>query len=194
GTDWSGAWLERRPKTSMLGGTPPPPKVADLAAFKLEPLAGKRAPKDPSVANGSSIALLAELDDGRAVLLAGDAHADVLVKSIEQLQRERGRPGQKLKLEALKLSHHGSANATTIPLLELLDCPRYLVSSNGNIFSHPDREAIARVILHGGHEPTLYFNYRSPLNALWGERALRDRYGYKAEYPSEGTVGLLVRL
>jgi beta-lactamase superfamily II metal-dependent hydrolase len=189
---WKTALAELKQK-SMLGRKPPPPEVTDFPAFKLEPLAGKPVPKDPSVANGSSIALLAELDE-RAVLLAGDAHADVLVKSIEQLQRERGRPGQKLKLNALKLSHHGSANATTIPLLELLDCPRYLVSSNGNIFSHPDREAIARVILHGGHAPKLYFNYRSPLNGMWGEQALRDRYGYKAEYPSEGTAGLLVRL
>jgi len=193
GREWRQVLLELEPGKAMLGRRRPPPPVTDFAKFDLEALARKSVTKDTSVANGSSIALLAEFDE-HAILLTGDAHADMLVKSIEQLQRERGRPGQKLKLEALKLSHHGSANATTIPLLELLDCPRYLVSSNGNIFSHPDREAIARVILHGGHQPTLYFNYRSPLNELWDERVLRDRYGHKAEYPSEGKAGLLVRL
>jgi hypothetical protein len=193
GRDWKKALLELKPQKVMLGRKPPPPPVMDFAAFELEPLAGAPARKDSSAANGSSIALLAEFD-GRAVLLAGDAHADVLVNSIKQLQRERGQPDQKLKLDALKLSHHGSANATTIPLLELLDCQRYLVSTNGNIFSHPDREAMARVILHGGHQPTLYFNYRSPLNGLWAERILRERYGYNVEYPSEGDMGLLVRL
>jgi len=193
GREWRQVLLELEPGKAMLGRRRPPPPVTDFAKFDLEALARKSVTKDTSVANGSSIALLAEFDE-HAILLTGDAHADMLVKSIEQPQRERGRPGQKLKLEALKLSHHGSANATTIPLLELLDCPRYLVSSNGNIFSHPEREAIARVILHGGHQPTLYFNYRSPLNELWDERVLRDRYGHKAEYPSEGKAGLLVRL
>ena len=74
------------------------------------------------------------------------------------------------------------------------DCPRYLVSSSGNIFNHPDREAIARVILHGGSQPTLYFNYRSPMNELWDERILRERYGYNARYPNEDDVGFRVPL
>jgi hypothetical protein len=193
GRDWKNALIELRPEKAMLGRKQQPPAVTDFAAFDLEPLANTPARKDPSKPNGSSIALLAEFD-GRSVLLTGDAHADVLAKSIQQLQRERGQAGQKLKLDALKLSHHGSANATTIPLLELLDCPRYLVSTNGNIFSHPDREAIARVILHGSDQPALWFNYRSPLNKLWGEPILRERYKYTAEYPNEGEKGLRVRL
>ena len=68
-------------------------------------------------------------------------------------------------------------------LLALLDCPRYLVSSNGNIFFHPDREAMARVILHGGEHPMLCFNYRSPLNEFWDEPVLKARYDYCTEYP-----------
>ena len=193
GREWKKVLLELRPDKAMLGGRRQPPPVTNFATWDLKPLASTPARKDSSTANGSSIALLAEFD-GRSVLLTGDAHAEVLVKSIQELQRTRGKEDQKLKLDALKLSHHGSANATTIPLLEVLDCPRYLVSSSGNIFNHPDREAIARVILHGGRQPTLYFNYRSPLNKLWDERILRERYGYNAEYPTEGNVGFRVRL
>jgi CHAT domain len=193
GREWKKVLLELRPEKAMLGGRRPPLPVTNFATWDLEPLASTPARKDSSTANGSSIALLAEFD-GRSVLLTGDAHAEVLVKSIEQLQRERGKEGQRLKLDAFKLSHHGSANATTVPLLEVLDCPRYLVSSSGNIFNHPDREAIARVILHGGNQPALYFNYRSPLNALWDEPILRQRYKYNAEYPKEGEVGLRVPL
>jgi beta-lactamase superfamily II metal-dependent hydrolase len=174
----------------MLGRKPPAP-VKDVAALDLEKLAATPVKRDPSVANGSSIALLAEFDD-RAMLLPGDAHADVLAKSIRALQRARGREGEKLRLDALKLSHHGSANATTVPLLSLLDCPRYLVSSNGNIFYHPDREAIARVIVHGGKHPTLCFNYRSPLNDLWDAPLLKERYDYRTAYPREGKSGLRV--
>lgn len=193
GGDWRKALLELRPGKAMLGRKRPPPPVTDFAAFELEPLAGTPAQKDTSTPNGSSIALLAEFD-GRSALLTGDAHADVLLKSIQQIQRERGVEGQKLKLDALKLSHHGSGNATTIPLLQAIDCPRYLVSSNGNIFYHPDREAIARVILNGGRQPTLYFNYRSKMNELWDNPILRERYKYKAKYPNEGETGHRVRL
>jgi CHAT domain len=193
GRDWRRTLLELRPEKAMLGRKRPPRPVTDFAALDLKSLAIAPVQRDPSTPNGSSIALLAEFD-GHSALLTGDAHADVLVKSIQRLQRERGAEDKKLKLDALKLSHHGSGNATTIPLLQAIDCPRYLVSSNGNIFCHPDREAIARVILHGGSQPTLYFNYRSKLNELWGEQILRERYKYNAKYPKEGDGGLRVRL
>ena len=122
--DWKKALVELNPqKVAMLGRKPAPQPVKDFAAFALEPLASAPARPDPSVANGSSIALLAEFD-GRSVLLTGDAHADVLIQSIGQLMRERGKDGQKLKLDAVKLSHHGSGNATTIALLQVLDCGR----------------------------------------------------------------------
>jgi hypothetical protein len=190
---WGKVLRELNPAKAMLGRKAPPKPVKDPATLNLEALASTPGRRDTSVANGSSIALLAEFA-GRAVLLTGDAHADVLVNSIKSLQRARGREGERLKLEAMKLSHHGSANATTSELLSMVDCRRYLVSSNGNIFYHPDREAIARVILHGGIRPTLHFNYRSPYNELWDSPVLKERYGYAAEYPQSGRPGLQVFL
>ncbi len=177
----------------MLGRKAPPPKIIDFASFDVEALARQPEKPDSSVPNGSSIALLAEFD-GRAVLLTGDAYPAVLVSSIEALQRERGREGERLKLDAYKLSHHGSANATTAALLDAIDCRRYLVSTNGNIFYHPDRETIARVITRGGPEPTLVFNYRSAYNGLWDEPSLKTRYGYRTEFPAAGAEGLRVSL
>jgi hypothetical protein len=193
GREWRQVLLELEPGKAMLGRKRPPPPVTDFAKFDLETLARKAVTKDTSVANGSSIALLAEFDE-HAIVLTGDAHADVLAKSITALQQARGRKNEKLKLDALKLSHHGSVNGTTGELLALLECQRYLVSSNGNIFYHPDREAMARVILNGGKRPTLCFNYRSPLNELWDAPALKARHDYRTEYPPEGQAGLRVVL
>ena len=193
GRNWQKALLELEPGKALLGRKGAPSPVTDFAAFDLASLAGEKPKKDPSVPNGSSIALLLEFQ-GRSMLLTGDAHAEVIARSIKSLQKARGKEGEKLKLDALKLSHHGSGNATTVELLELLDCPRYLVSSSGNIFYHPDREAIARAILHGGQNPTLYFNYRSSLNELWDESILKKRYHYKTIYPSEKSEGLRVLL
>lgn len=184
----------KSPAPALLGRKQPPPPVTDLAAFDVAALAAKGPARDPSVANGSSIAFLAEFD-GRSILLTGDAHAEVLARSIRGLQRSRGRDGQRLAVSALKLSHHGSANATTQELLELLDCRQYLVSSNGKMFYHPDREAIARVIVHGGPQPALHFNYRAPLNALWEAPELQQRHGYRAHYPApDAGPGLRVSL
>ena len=148
--------------------------------------------KDTSVPNLSSIAVLAEFG-GRAVLLTGDAHADVLAASIRSLQRRRGREGERLRLDALKLSHHGSANATTVDLLEVVDCPRYLVPTDGSIFYHPDREAIARVIVHGGDDPALHFNHRTDLNGFWSDAALQRQYHYSTAFP-EDEAGLRIVL
>jgi hypothetical protein len=188
---WEQALAE--PAAKVLGRKAPPPTITNFAKFSLEKLLERRQLPDRSAPNGSSIAVLAEFD-GRSVLLTGDAHADVLVSSIKRLLKERGGKGKKLKLDAIKLSHHGSANATTTALLDVIDCRRYLVSSNGNIYYHPDREAIARVILHGGRNPALLFNYRSTYNGLWEQPILRKRYEYRTVYPPAGTEGLRVSL
>jgi metal-dependent hydrolase (beta-lactamase superfamily II) len=158
---------------------PGPPPHPDK--FDLKELADTKTSPDGSVANGSSIALLLEFE-GKAVLLTGDAHAEVITASVRRLLAQRGLP--KLRLDAMKLSHHGSRNALTKELLEVVDCPKYLVSTNGSKFWHPDREAIARVIVYGGQNPTLCFNYRSEFNDLWDNPGLKQRYGYQALYPA----------
>jgi len=143
---------------------------------------------DDKEPNGSSIAFLAEYD-GRAVLFTGDAHPPVIENSIKQLLRERSVP--RLKLDAFKISHHGSKNNTSQALLELLDCRRFLISTNGTRHKHPDKEAIARIV-HRNHaeaEPTeLYFNYRSDWNAVWDDDGLKSDWNYKTFYPPNGQV------
>jgi hypothetical protein len=182
---WHAALSELDPRRAMLSRRPRPKPPADPSTLDLEALAASGPTKDTSVPNLSSIAVLAEFG-GRAVLLTGDAHADVLAASIGALQRRRGREGQRLRLDALKLSHHGSANATTRDLLETLDCGHYLVPTDGSIFYHPDREAIARVVVHGGNTPTIHFNHRTDLNQFWSDEQLQRRYHFRTEYPSDG--------
>lgn len=191
-THWNAALAELDPGRALLGRRARPLPPAVPAELDLARLAGEGPTRDSSVPNLSSIAVLAEFG-GRAVLCTGDAHADVLVASIEALQAARGRPGERLRLDALKLSHHGSANATTRPLLDAIDCHHYLVPTDGSLFYHPDREAIARVIVHGGEAPVLHFNYRTDLNAFWDDPTLRARYGYATEYPP-GDDGLRIEL
>jgi len=117
----------------------------------------------------------------------------VLVDSIGKLLRSRKQ--KRLKLDAFKVSHHASQNNVSTDLISLLDCSRYLISTNGDHFYHPDREAIARIIKHGKHsggDPELIFNYRTRYNDVWAD--LQDKYGFTARYPDSAQPGQVVSL
>ena len=82
----------------------------------------------------------------------------------------------------------------TRELLDVVDCRRFLVPTDGSRFFHPHREAIARVVTWGGDKPELCFNYTSELNGLWASELLQEKFGYTTRYPEEGDPGLRVAL
>lgn len=155
--------------------------VRALARTKYEP--------DKGAGNGSSIALLAE-HGGQAVLLAGDAFAPLLEQTVGRLLQERRQEG-KLRLDAFKLSHHGSRGNTSPGLLGMIACRDFLISTNGSSYHHPHQETIARVLL-SQKKPRLHFNYRSDENRVWADRSLQRDYEYEAFYPAAGAEGARV--
>jgi len=157
-----------------------------LGAPDVNALAAEPFSEDSAEANGSSIAVLAEFE-GRRVLLTGDAHPSVLSAAIKRLGS-----GRKLAIDACKLPHHGSKSNVSRPLLEALECPAYLFSTNGAHFRHPDRQAVARVITWGGTKPELTFNYRTQFNDVWGGQPLRKKHGYKTVFPKADGAGALI--
>jgi hypothetical protein len=149
---------------------------------------------DSAVANGSSIAFLAEFG-GASVLFAADAYSPVLTASVKRLIVDRG--PERLRLDALKLPHHGSQNNLSVDLLNLLDCQNYLFSSNGDHFYHPDRQAVARTIKYGKYReihPMVHFNYRSRYTEVWSRPDLQEKYEYTAHYPETEAPGLRISL
>lgn len=165
---------ERKSRFEILGT----PNVETLARSPFE--------KDPGEANGSSIAVLAEYR-GKKVLLAADAHVDRLIESLNMIKGA----ARRLRLDAFKIAHHGSERNVTEELLQLVKCRHFLISTNGSYFEHPSMIAIARVVKFGGKDATLHFNYRSDFNKVWSTRGLRDRYGYRVEFPDESVNGTL---
>lgn len=101
--------------------------------------------KDGSVANGSSIAFLLEID-GVKLLLTGDAYASELESTITRLLEERGE--DKLVVDLFKLSHHGSRQNMTDELLDLIDPKAILICTDGSKFKHPDADALAKIRTH----------------------------------------------
>lgn len=157
----------------------------DVAALAATPFK-----EDRTVNNGSSIAVLAR--HGRhALLLGADAFPSVVAAAVDRLLLASGQA--QLRLDACKLCHHGSRKNTSRALLDLLDCRHYLISTNGNRTDHPDPEGIARVLVHGGREKTLHFNYRTEFNDMWDDAELKRRHGYETRYPAAG-AGLVFEL
>ncbi len=160
-----------------------------LGPVKLDKIAEGDYPLDDTTANGSTVSLLAEYG-GKTALLTGDVWAPVLTAALARLNKDRG--SARLSLDVLKVPHHGSIRNMTRELLEQIRCRRYLVSTSGARFNHPDEAAIARILTWGGSRLKLYFNYRSPDNEIWDKDTLRNRYEYTTYYPADGEEGLRV--
>lgn len=166
---------------------PPPsfgtgPGLHDIAA-----LAGRPFVPDTALANGSSIAFLFEYG-GHRLLLLGDAFPEVVEAQVDCIiaaQEQR-----LLNVDMVKLAHHGSRANVSPSLLGKLHCERFVVSSDGTYFRHPDAEALARVICLGAPEITLLFNYRSTLTVPWSDPELKQKYRYRTVYPNAGTAGI----
>ncbi|MBB3753758.1 hypothetical protein FHT44_006280 [Mycolicibacterium sp. BK634] len=157
-----------------IDGRPPPvyPTTAQglpspLTREWLESCSAK-TPPDRAPANGSSIAFLFEFDGHRA-LLGADAHPGILCDSLRRFAKSLG--VERVPVDLVKLPHHGSKGNVTSDLIGLLDCGTYLISTNGDVFGHPDAEAIARIICASSQPPTFYCNYRTPATSDWERRA-----------------------
>lgn len=167
------------------GMKPPKGWVSQEALGSFDPDAWASAPysEDRSKPNRAGIAFVAEYD-GRRVLFLADVPARDVVAGLDRLG-----PGVQ-EFDAVKLAHHGSRNNTSPELCARVTCKRWLVSSNGARFGHPDYETLARVIV-SQRRPTLYFNYATDkvrdVAAGAGER-------YRAVLPKAGAEGLAVDL
>jgi hypothetical protein len=183
-----------------------PPRVGRAGLLDPAALAAKATAVDRSAPNGSSIAFLLE-HRGASILLAADAFPQVLASAIKSLAAERTAPGQgaagqatdmPLQVDVFKLSHHGSRANTTLELLAAARADHYVVSTNGAIFGHPNDEALARVIMHGGKEPTLWFNHASgnfgERLKRWTDSDMTGKYGYRVTTPDEDMQGITIRI
>ncbi len=145
---------------------------------------------DSGSANGSSIAFLAEFG-GKSCMLLADAHMKVVCASLKRMGATKATP---LKVDAVKMAHHGSKNNITPEFFELVDAKHWLFSSNGDKFKHPDPEAVSAVIQGSRRKPTLWFNYRSNFNERWEADSKKPGARYATRYPPENKAGIVVKL
>ncbi len=163
-----------------------------LGETTIEKLQQAKVNSDKSVPNGSSIAFIGTFD-GKSCLFAGDATSDYLLQAIEPILEKNGT--DRLKIDAWKLSHHGSKKSTIEKLMKKIDCKNLLISSNGSKFGHPDQECIAKLLKNNGPGLQLYFNYKTEFNERWSDPDLKKQYKFKASYPTKSSeAGISIKL
>lgn len=156
----------------------------------IEKLLSTPFQEDSSVFNGSSIAFLLEQRETR-ILFLGDSHPSVVLKSLkEKFGCSTENP---LRVDLVKVSHHGSAGNTSSELLNLIDCRRFVFCSNGN--GLPAKTTLVRIAdaYKNKHEPTNFlFNQPMPKleKAFQKEADIVQKLNFQISYLPEGVIDL----
>lgn len=109
--------------------------------------------KDSNEHNGASIAFILEYKD-KKIMFLGDSYDDVIIESIRE--KKLNTP---LKIDYMKVSHHGSKNNISPALLEIIKCKNFLISTDGKRHGHPNKRSLARIIKYSKTPVNFYFNY-----------------------------------
>lgn len=126
-----------------------------------------RKKNSPNINNQSELANMASISfilecDGLKLLMLGDSYPQTVVTYLKKIGYNIT---NKLKVDYVKISHHGSRHNTSNELLDLIDCDKYIISTNGGRGNsyHPNRETFANILCHPERDKKrtvhLYFNY-----------------------------------
>lgn len=96
---------------------------------------------DNSITNRASISFILKAKDKR-ILFLGDSWAEDIEKSLKDIFKDE----KKITFDVIKISHHGSRSNTSVSLLELIDAPVYLISTNGQKHGHPDMPVLLEIV------------------------------------------------
>lgn len=117
----------------------------------------------------SSMSFIFEFEDIRVLYLSDTSSASVIEGLLFHVDGKQS-------FDAVKLSHHCSARNFSKEMLELIECHKYLISSDGSKYGHPNKEVIARILERNktaSNLSELYFNY--PIeNTVFTEQDKKD--------------------
>lgn len=141
--------------------------------------------EDTTTTNGSSIAFILQIQEKKLLFLA-DAHPDLIVQSLKEYQKEGT-----IMFDIIKVSHHGSFNNVSKDLLEKVDAPKYLISTNGGRHNHPDKETITHIISRpSDFHRKIYFNYVTDNSKYFDKDDWKKKYNYSIHYLNQAPYTL----
>ena len=157
----------------------------DDLKVSLEDLA-KRPAHEPDLgkydelANATSIAFILRSDE-LSILMLGDSYP----QNVEQYLRQNHSETNKLTVDYVKVSHHGSLVNSSTSLYDIIDCHNFIISTNGKKYGHPDREAIAKIVCHPHRDEdfiNIYLNYPKECYKQIINDGEEDRYKFKIHF------------
>ncbi|MGI2216091.1 ComEC/Rec2 family competence protein [Shewanella baltica] len=111
--------------------------------------------------NACSIAFILRYKE-KSILYLADAHPEIIAENIESLGYSSS---NKLKIDIVKLSHHGSFKNISDRFISLISCNTYWISTNGGkgVSKHPDPATLAKLTVNMNRSKnesiTFLFNY-----------------------------------
>ncbi len=170
----------------------------------IEHLSKNRFSADLSIPNKSSIACLfqskAEGNLRNIILLLADAHNPVVRNSLFELGFSKT---NKLIVDMVKLSHHGSKCNLDYDLLEIIETNRFLISTSGKT-GFPDKETLSKILCNPErrkdnegkyiHKIEFIFNYpEENFKGLFSEEN-ESKYNFTCIYNSQNKKWISISL
>lgn len=143
---------------SILTTTPP---VEELTKLKDDYLS-----INSDLVNACSTAFLLNYKEKRMLFLA-DAHPEVIANSLEKMGFSAE---NKIQVDLVKLSHHGSYKSISNRLLSLISCTKYWVSTNGgkSTSKHPSPATLAKIAANSyrGEAEHIHILFNYPIKTI----------------------------
>lgn len=148
--------------------------------------------EDNAPYNGGSIAFLFEYNDVTILFLA-DSHPSVIETSLRHLGFSES---NKLRVDYVKVAHHGSKKNTSPNFLNLINCSNFVVSANGIRHDLPDKVTLSRILESRKGELThFWFTHQTrKLESIFAVDGLNihNDYPFKCHYPEANTSVLRI--
>lgn len=147
------------------------PNTSSISDYSksLDELLENKFEEDERIHNGSSIAFILEIED-KSMLFLGDSYPSVVISSLIKLAYSKD---NKLKIDFVKVSHHGSKANTSNELLELIESDKFIISTDNSKHGLPNKETLARII-NKQENSKLYFNYPKLIEKIFTNEELQS--------------------
>ncbi len=167
-------------KKVEIGGTNRP-----IDRRELDTLYDTKFGLETSYTNKSSIAFILEYKEKKFLLL-GDVDIKVVNTQLKKIGYSRN---NKLSVEFVKLSHHGSKKNINSEFLDLVETDTFITLTDGthpnnSTYKHPDKETYALIVNHEDRAENInfYFNYSQPIEKKFPRDMNEEvQYGFRAD-------------
>lgn len=148
----------------------------------IEDLIKQPFEEDTEVWNGGSIAFVLELKEKRVLFLA-DSFPSVIISSLRSMGYS---PSNRLKVNYVKLSHHGSKRNFNQDIFEFIDCSNFIILANGITHGLPNKWTLAKILTNPfrtSEKISFHFVHNNEvLRSIFDTDRNKEKYNFDCHY------------